>query len=313
MLALKQNLMQQRIWVLCLLVFLIMPLFKPAFLSQTNLEGILTSMIPYGIAALGLTIALITAEIDISIGSVIAFSSVTFSTFVNKFDMITAILLALLLSSIIGMINGYLVAYKRLSSFLVTVAMMISVRGIALMVSDQKPVLITNESFISIGALKIGPVPLLFFFFLIFVLLADLFLKKTQLGRNFFASGSNRDIAEASGLNVSLHKFLALTISAFLAGLGGILLTTRMNSGTPSVGEDTLLLILPMIVIGGTSISGGKGGAIKTLSGVLLLTLLFNVMSMFNIYVNAQNLIKGVILLAIIIMGKYILNKDKKV
>ena len=98
-----------------------------------------------------------------------------------------------------------------------------------------------------------------------------------------------------------------------MAGVGGILLAIRMCSGSPSVGEDAMPSVLPMIVIGGTAISGGKGGMVKTLSGILLMNLIFNIMSMFNIYVNIQNLIKGAILLIIVVADKYIENKDKKI
>ena len=128
-----------------------------------------------------------------------------------------------------------------------------------------------------------------------------------------YAVGGAGDVASAYGLNVEKYKFWALTFSSFMAGLGGIALVARMNSGSPSVGEDAMPSVLPMIVIGGTSISGGKGGMVRTLSGILLINLIFNIMSMFNIYVNIQNLIKGSILLIIVVADKYLENKDRKI
>ena len=116
-------------------------------------------------------------------------------------------------------------------------------------------------------------------------------------------------MAEASGMNVRRYKMLALTFSFMMAGVGGIFLTTRLSSAIPSVGEDAIITTLPIVVIGGTSINGGRGGTLQTLSGALLMYLLFNIMSMFNIYVNVQSLVKGLILLVIVVGDKYIVNK----
>lgn len=128
-----------------------------------------------------------------------------------------------------------------------------------------------------------------------------------------YATGGNAEAADAAGLNVRFYKFSGLTFSALMAGMGGILLTTRLSSAVPSVGEDAVMTVMPIIVIGGTSLNGGKGSAVWTLSGAFLMYLIFNVMSMFNIYVNVQSIIKGVIVLGIVVVDKYFANKNKKV
>lgn len=302
-----------RIWLLSILAFLLMPFIKPAFLTMNNIEGILSSMITYGVIALGLAMTLITGEINISIGAVMAFSSVAFAVSVDRFPMIIAILIALAGSAVFGLIDGYFVAYKKLPAFMVSVAVMTAVRGVALQVSGEAPVPIMSDTVMHIGMAKIGPVPCLFLVLIVLVFLLELFLKRTQTGRNMYAVGGAPEVAAAYGLNVKKYKCLSLTFCSFMAGLGGILLAFRMCSGSPSVGEDAMPSVLPMIVIGGTSISGGKGGMIRTLSGILLMNLIFNIMSMFNIYVNVQNLIKGAILLVIVVADKYIENKNKKI
>ena len=309
----KKVVNEYRIWLVSILAFLIVPIMKPAFLSMNNIEGILASMITYGVVALGLAMTLITGEINISIGAVMAFSSVTFAVTIEKFPMAAAILIALAGSAVFGLIDGYFVAYKKLPAFMVSVAVMVSVRGVALAVAGEKPVGIMSDLVLRLSMASIGPIPVLFLFLLFCVAVLELFLKKTQTGRNMYAVGGAPDAAAAYGLNVEKYKCLSLTFCSFMAGVGGILLAIRMCSGSPSVGEDAMPSVLPMIVIGGTAISGGKGGMVKTLSGILLMNLIFNIMSMFNIYVNIQNLIKGAILLIIVVADKYIENKDKKI
>lgn len=309
----KKVLNDYRIWLVSVLAFLIVPLIKPAFLSMNNIEGILASMITYGVVALGLAMTLITGEINISIGSVMAFSSVTFAVLIAKFPIAAAVLIALAGSALFGLIDGYFVAYKKLPAFMVSVAVMVSVRGVTLAVAGEKPVGIMSDLVLRLGMAAIGPIPVLFLFLLFCVVVLELFLKKTQTGRNMYAVGGAPDVAAAYGLNVEKYKCLSLTFCSFMAGVGGVLLAIRMCSGSPSVGEDAMPSVLPMIVIGGTAISGGKGGMVKTLSGILLMNLIFNIMSMFNIYVNIQNLIKGAILLIIVVADKYIENKDKKI
>ncbi|MCC8026269.1 MAG: ABC transporter permease [Clostridium sp.] len=309
----KTMLSRHRIWLLCILTFAVMPFVKPAFLSANNMQGIMTGMVPYGIVALGLAMTLITGEINISIGAVMAFSGVIFTTLLPRFTFLPAMAAALLACALVGMVDGFFVAYKKLPAFLVSVAVMTGVRGLALAVCGSKPVQVTNPLIAQLNLMKAGPVPVLFVLLLALVFLLEFFLKRTQTGRNMYAVGGAGDVASAYGLNVEKYKFWALTFSSFMAGLGGIALVARMNSGSPSVGEDAMPSVLPMIVIGGTSISGGKGGMVRTLSGILLINLIFNIMSMFNIYVNIQNLIKGSILLIIVVADKYLENKDRKI
>lgn len=302
-----------KIWLLCLLTALVMAVIRPAFATVSNIEGILSSMMAYGVAALGLTVSLIGGEINIAIGSIVAFSGVVFARFIPDIGLFPALLLSLALCLVLGMLDGYFVAYKRLPAFLVAVVFLISVRGLALWVSSSQPILITDETFKAISSFRVGPIPGCFFLFLLLVVLVEIFLKYTQMGRNLYATGGNAEAAKAAGLNVQFYKFFGLMFSSLMAGLGGIFLTTRLSSAVPSVGEDAVMTVMPIIVMGGTSLNGGKGSAVWTLSGALLMCLIFNVMSMFNIYVNVQSIIKGVIVLGIVVIDKFFANRNKKV
>ena len=168
-------------------------------------------------------------------------------------------------------------------------------------------------TFKKISAASIGPFPMLFIVMVLLAFIIEWVLHYTQVGRNLYAVGGAPDVAEATGLNVRQYKLLALMFSFIMAGVGGIVLTTRLSSAIPSVGDDAIITTLPIVAIGGTSLSGGRGGTLQTLAGALLMYLLFNIMSMFNIYVNVQSMVKGIILLVIVIGDKYIVNKKRRV
>lgn len=302
-----------KIWILCIATVIAVPFFKPAFSSSNNIESLLRSMTTYGVTALGLTVALITGEINVAVGSIVAFSSVIFAKYTESIGLFPAVLITVSSCLILGFMNGYLVAYKKLPALLISIAFQISVRGLALWASDSQPIKIYNESFIAFARMTLGPVPVIFLILLAFVLVIEFILRHTCVGRNLFACAGKADVAKAAGINVNLYKMGALAFSYLMAAFGGIIITARLFSASPSVGEDAVMTIMPIIVMGGTSLSGGKGGAICSLSGAIIMYLIFNVMSLFNVPVNAQDIVKGTILLTIVCVDKYFINKDKKV
>jgi ribose/xylose/arabinose/galactoside ABC-type transport system permease subunit len=191
--------------------------------------------------------------------------------------------------------------------------MMILIRGVALTISNSKPIIVTDHTTIALSNMTVGPIPVITIIFLIIVLLLEFVLRFTVFGRNIYAVGGNAEIAGSIGINVKFYKFIVFIIFAILAGIGGLFLMTRMNAGSPIIGEDAPLATIPMAVMGGTALSGGKGGALKTLTGVILLSLLFNSMSILGITLNIQTFVKGAILLSIIVWNKYLANRTKKV
>lgn len=313
MIFLKNRLPKNKIWFISIAAIVVMSLCNPNFLSANNIQGLCESMMSYGVVAMGLTVCLIAGENNIAIGSILAFSGMIFGSTISVIGLVPAMLLALILCAAFGLLDGYFVAYHKMPAFLMAVVFMISMRGLALMVSKSQNIIITDTTFKAVSSLSIGPIPILFLVMILLAVSIELVLRYTQTGRNLFAVGGSADVAEACGLNVRRYKMLALMFSFIMAGLGGIFLTTRLSSAIPSVGEDAIITTLPIVVIGGTSINGGKGGTLQTLSGILLMYLLFNIMSMFNIYVNIQSLVKGLILLIIVVGDKYIINKNRRV
>jgi ribose/xylose/arabinose/galactoside ABC-type transport system permease subunit len=186
-------------------------------------------------------------------------------------------------------------------------------RGVALFISSSQTIVIHNQMLRKVSQVSIGPVPILFVVLVISAVLIELFLRYTRAGRNLYAIGGDAEVADASGLNTRLYKMSAVAFSSIMAGVGGIFLTTRLLGANPSVGADAILTILPIVVIGGISLNGGKGSTIGTLSGIMLMYLLLNIMSMFNIPVSIQSLVRGIILLSIIVGERYIVNRDRKI
>ncbi|HHW47144.1 MAG TPA: ABC transporter permease [Clostridiaceae bacterium] len=303
-----------RIPLLALLVFVFMSLTNPYFFKQANLFGLFDSMPAYGIAAVGLTFIMLCGQLDISMGSVMALSSCVFMMTLNSIGFIPSMLLALAIGCVLGAVTGFFVAFFRLSPFIVSMTTQIAYKGIALTITNSTPVVNMHPVLVKISEIKVfGAIPITFFVFVLVALLAEFVMTKTQYGRNLFVIGGNINVADNLGLNVRGHLWSVYVIQGFCAALGGIVMMTRMFSASGNLALDGPLSIIPMVIVGGTAFAGGKGGAIKTLFGVLLMNIIFNALSMFNIYVNIQQLIKGVILLMIIVSDKYLENRHNKV
>jgi len=246
-------------------------------------------------------------------GSIIALSGVVFALVVGSYGFIVALLVTLVVCAVLGAFTGAIVAYLKIDSFLTSLAMMIVIRGVALVLSDAKPIVVSDSTTLIIGSYTLGAIPILTLLFIAIVFISEYVLKHTVFGRNLYAIGGNAEMAKSIGLNVKLYKFLVFVIFGILACIGGIFLMARMNTGTPIVGEDAPLATIPMAIVGGAALSGGKGGALKTLSGVVFMSLIFNIMQIFGISLDIQTFTRGAILLGVIIWDRYNANKNKKV
>ncbi len=310
---LKRFIKEQRVLFIILIVFITMVFVKDTFLTFENMGGLLISMPAFGMAAIGLTFSLICGELNISMGSIMALSTVVYAMTVNSYGFVPAILITLLTVVALGAFTGLFVAVFKLDSFVVTLSMMIAVQGIALYVSKSQPIIVNDPTAGIIGASTLAGIPVIFLFFLLSIGIAEFILVKTSFGRNLYAVGGDKNIAQNAGVNVRFYKFMVFIVYALFAGLGGLLLITRFNSGSAVYASDAPLSIIPMVIIGGTALSGGKGGAIKTLLGVFLMSLIFNVMSLYNVFSNIQQFVKGAILLVIVVWDKYSANRKYKV
>ena len=309
----KNVIQKNRILMLALLIFLFMSLINDNFLTSLNLYALFDGVPAYGIAAIGLTFVMICGQLDISMGSVMALTSCVFMMLLPSLGFVPAMLIALLLGCLLGAITGFFVSFFRLSPFIVSMTMQLAYRGIALTITNSTPVSDMDPTLLAISEIQIGPIPITFFLFVLVAAIAQFVLTRTQYGRNLYVIGGNISVADNLGLNVRGYLWSIFIIQGFCAALGGIVMMTRMFSASGNLASDAPLSIIPMVIVGGTAFSGGKGGAKETLYGVILMIIVYNAMSMFSLYASIQSLIKGLILLIIIVSDKYMENRHQKV
>jgi ribose/xylose/arabinose/galactoside ABC-type transport system permease subunit len=313
MLKAKKAILDYRIPLLALVIFVAMSLTNEYFFKPVNLTGLFESISAYGIVAVGFTFVLLCGQLDISMGSVMALTACTFMMTLPTIGFVPAMLLALVIGCLCGAITGFFVATFRLPPFIVSMTMQLAYKGIALTITNSTPVSNMHPTLLAISEEMLGPVPITFFLFLAVALIAHYVLTQTQYGRNLYVIGGNINVADNLGLHVRGHLWSVFVVQGFLAALGGIVMMTRMFSASGNLALDGPLNIIPMVIVGGTAFSGGKGGAIKTLWGVVLMNIIYNAMSMFSLQANMQEMVKGLILLFIIVADKYMENRNQKV
>jgi len=279
---------------------------SPAFPTWQNLVIVLRQITINGLLAIGVTGVLLTGGVDLSLGSVVALSGVVAASFAHpgEYPLIAAIAAGVLAGAGCGAINGAIVTFGRVPSFIATLGMMTAARGLALVISGGKPVSNLSADFNRLAADNIAGIPVLVLILAAVAVGAWLFLKWTRLGRYFYAVGGNELAAFASGINVRGVKIVAYTACGALAGLAGLLLASRMTAGQPNAGVAYELDAIAAVVIGGTSLNGGVGGIGGTLLGVLLMGILNNGLDLMQVSSYYQQIIKGAIIIGAVWLDK---------
>ncbi len=276
---------------------------QPSFTTVRNVRNIIISTTPWAIASIGQTMALLTGGIDLTIGSVISLTN-TLAAFLMKThpDQVVGIVLLCALSGIIiGFINGLGVAYLRLNPFIFTLATGIATQGITLAIMYQPGGLVT-EQFLQVSRANIGQIPIAFFYIIFLYAICWFLLHKTPFGLSVYAIGGNEAAARLSGIRVARIKLVVYTISGFLAALAGLFIASRIGSGDPIVGEPISLDTITASVLGGTSLFGGVGGLIGSLSGAFFIGILSTTLNLNNVSPFFQWIIKGLILILALIL-----------
>lgn len=313
MVATKKIIINNRIPLLAVCLFIVMSIINPYFFTSANIFGLFDSMAAYGIAAIGLTFVMLSGQLDISMGSVMALTACVFMLMLPIYGFIPSMIVALLLGCACGMLTGFFVAFFRLSPFIVSMTMQLTYKGIALTITNSTPVSVADSTLLALSKIEFASVPLAFFVFVAVTLIAQFVLMRTNFGRNLYVIGGNISVADNLGLNVRNHLWAIYVIQGLCAAFGAIVMMTRTFSASGNLAMDAPLSIIPMVIVGGTVFSGGKGSAFNTLFGVILLSTIYNAMTMFSLYANIQQLIKGAILILIIASDKYMENRNTKV
>jgi inositol transport system permease protein len=296
--ALDRNLLHRfGLLFVILLVGLALSFTTDTFLSVANLTNVARQVSINGILAVGVTFVLLTAGVDLSLGSVVALSGVACAMFAQpgEHPVVVPILVGLLTGAACGLVNGVLVTRGGVAPFIVTLGMMTIARGLALILSGGRPVANMSESLTSLAG-DIGGFPIPVLCFAVVSALAWFFLRDFRLGRHLYAVGGNENAARAAGISVERVKLFAYVVCGLLTGLAGVVLAARITTGQPNAGQAYELDAIAAVVIGGTSLSGGVGTITGTLLGVLLIGVINNGLDLMGVSSYYQAVIKGVII-----------------
>jgi ribose/xylose/arabinose/galactoside ABC-type transport system permease subunit len=281
----------------------------PNFVSLGNLINLVRQISINGILAVGVTYVLLTGGVDLSLGSQVAFTGVIAAMFAHpgQHAAIVPIAAGVAGGALCGAINGFLVTRGRMAPFVVTLGMMTSARGLALLLSGGRPVSNLSPAFTGIGSGDFAGIPAPTWILLTVAAASHVFLRRMRLGRHVYAVGGNESAARASGVHVSTVKLICYTVCGAMAGLAGVVLASRITTGQPNAGIGYELDAIAAVVIGGTSLNGGSGGIGGTILGALLIGVINNGLDLLNVSSYYQQVIKG-----LIIVGAVWLDRSKK-
>ena len=271
-----------------------------AFLTDDNLTNLLRQLVTTGLVALGMLMVILTGGIDLSVGSVAALTGIMAAGLTANLPVPIAMAIAVLVGVGCGAVNGVLVAQFRLAPFVVTLATLTTIRGLSYVYSAT-PITPTEVGFLSIGTDSVGPVPIATIIVLVAFALAWVFLSRTTTGRAIVAIGGNPEAVRLAGINVPRHVALTYLISGCCAGLAGVILASRVGIAQPSIGVGLELNAIAACVIGGARLAGGRGSVPGTLGGVVLLALIDNLLTLYDVQSYWQQVLKGLIIIAVVL------------
>ncbi|MCY4539721.1 MAG: ABC transporter permease [Chloroflexi bacterium] len=275
------------------------------FLTARNLTNVARQSAFLGIVALGQMLVILTAGIDLSVGSLVKVSILVSAIIMNgdNSNLFVAIVATLGLGVLVGLIHGWLINELRIAPFIVTLASMVILRGIGLSISTS-PVGKASREFIMFYVQKIGPAPIIAIMFAVMLVLTALLLRYTAFGKYLFAIGGNEEVAHLSGVPVKQARYGVYVICSVTASITGLLWLSRMGVGDPAIGDGIELQTITAVIIGGTSLFGGRASVAGTLGGVLLLGVTANLLVMLGVNQFVQGLIQGIIIVAAVAIYK---------
>ena len=290
------------VFIFLILMMIVASQLSDLFLKPANLSNILRQAAPLGVVAIGQTIVILIFGIDLSVSSVATVASVIAAVMMmgDNEKILPAIAVALGVGIFIGFVNGFLVTKFKLPDFIVTLATWSIVNGLMFVYTQGREVGSVAMDYMLIGSKSFGPFPLTMLIWFSLTALMVFFLRSTRMGRHLFAVGGNAESARLSGINIARVKITAYIISGFLAAMGGLVLLSRLGVGYPLAGRELQLDSIAAVVIGGTSLFGGKGSVLGTLAGVFIISALNNIFNLTGVSAFAQLVLKGLIIIIVV-------------
>jgi len=292
-----------------LLIFILLCVFlsiiTPNFLSWANIFNIFRQSSIIGIMAIGTTFVIIGGGFDISVGSLLALTAAMCVGLQHHMHWSFAILLVLIVGALVGLLNGFLTAKIHIPPIIVTLGTMTIIRGLVYLYTGGYPLYVEAPDFAFIGTGYLGPIPFPVVILAIMVALWQFILVKTRFGRYACALGGNKEAVRLSGVKVDYYHILTFVVGGLMASMAGVVYAARLLSVTPLAGQGYELDAIASTVIGGTSVSGGEGSVVRTLIGVLLLTIIANAFNLLGVHIYVQYVIKGAIILSAVGFDTY--------
>lgn len=275
------------------------------FTSPNNLLNIFRQTATISIMAVAMTYVIAAAEIDLSIGSVAGLAAVVSAMTIDSFGLIPGIAAGLAVGAIAGAISGGLVAWLKVPSFLVTLGMLGLVVGVARWITESAPIPIADQTFIAIfGGADLGPIPGLLIWVAVAVSIGAIVMNKTKFGRHVRATGGNLVAAGYTGVKTARIKFMVLLLSGVVASLAGMLYAGRLQSGRFQWGTGDELSVIAAVILGGTSLFGGRGQVVGSLFGALFIGLINNGLILAGLDVSQQQVVRGAIIILAVALSR---------
>lgn len=296
--------------LILVIAFFAIVLADTAFLSTPNFMNIIRQTTPITVMAVGMTFALAVGHIDLSVGSVVALSALVCSLLVDVVPWPFAVFAGLCAGMLVGLINGVLTEWLKVSSLLITLGSMGVISGVARVITNLESIPVTNDTFTFVfGSGSLGPISVMFIWTLLALVLGWVFLSKTRFGSHLLAVGGNPTASRALGINVVKVKITAIVIAGGAAAMAGMLYAGRLHGARYSLGEADLLTVIAAVAIGGTSLFGGRASVAGAVVGSWLMGVINNGLILWGVSTNEQIIARGLILIVAVAIG---VKEDRK-
>ena len=292
--------------VALVLLVIVFGIASPTFLSWGNVQAILVAAAILVMLSVGQAYVIMTAGIDLSVASVLTLGSVVLGQTINRgWGIALACVLAVIASTLVGLINGLVIAKGKITDFIVTLGTLSAAAGAALVLSNGEPVTVTSVFLLRLATGSLGPIPYFVIIAAVVAIVGHIVLFHTRFGTHLLATGGEPEAARAMGIDTDRVKIAAYVISGFLAGLASILLTARIGAAEPAANTTFLLNSVAAVVLGGVSLFGGRGSVVGPVVGALLLTALVNGLTLLSVPVFYQPLTVGIVVVLAALLVRY--------
>lgn len=292
-------------------ICVVLTIVRPNFINPKNIYNLLRTTSITGLIAIGMTCVIITGGIDLSVGSVVGFSSVLCGILMkeNSWPIIPALIATVVICVLIGLLNGVLIYYGKLPAFIATLGSMQMCRGLAMFITQGRTIPGMPSGFTQFAQIKFCGMPSLFIVWVIVIIIAAYMLKYTKIGRNIYSIGSNMEASRLSGIKLAPTICFTYMFNAFCAALAGILLTSRITSAQPAAGQGYEMTAIAAAVIGGASLAGAEGTIIGTVIGACIMAVLQNGGNLLGINSFIMDIATGALVVLAVLIEK---NKKKR-